>query len=301
MALFGIGDVDNARAFLKRTLEARGAIVGSLPPRFEHVQSPHVQSSHVQSPHLQSSDGPYAFVDGVFALELVADRGLSGQWLAVSCVRDPGSPTRERGGAAVARRVELSGLAIDRFQQCCGGDPDVVVAAGQLRNLLERTARTLARPPAWWRAEPADLLLTAGEREEYLIPCRRRSGGFTAMTVVVRGGDLFDLDARGLLGRCRIDDAAMPVGSVAARLFDRLMRSQVRLERARPRWAPPTPEATWWIVAVPETRRIAAAVVWQPGNRRPLCVRGVVDARPWLLRFAAMLRHRLELRPAERF
>ena len=102
-------------------------------------------------------------------------------------------------------------------------------------------------------------------------------------------GLLADLDARGLLGRCRIDDAAMPVGSVPARLFDWLMRTKVELVRERPHWAPPIPEATLWIVAAPPTRRVAAAVAWHRGNGRPLTVLDVFDARSWLVRFGWLL------------
>ena len=280
MALFGIGDLDDARAFLERTLDARGVLVKQLPPRFAGVESP---------------GGRFAFVEGVFALGLMADTGRARHWVATSCVLDPGTGPQEKGGGtAVARRVELSGLAIDRFQQCCGGDPDVVVAAGQLRGLLERTARTATKPSWWSPTEPVDLLLSAGRDAEYLVPCRRRrGGGFTAVTIVVPEGDLFDLDARRLLGRCRIDDAAMPVGSVEAHLFDRLMRTEVELVRERPRWAPPASSDTWWIVAVPHSRRIAATVTWQANQRRPLNVRGIVDARPWLMRFGTVLMSRL--------
>lgn len=276
MALFGIGDIDDARDFLEHTLDARGTLVKQLPPRFVDVESP---------------GGRFAFVDGVFALGLMSDAGRSRHWVATSCVLDPGSrPQPRERGTAVARRVELSGLAIDRFQQNCGGDPDIVVAAGQLRGLLERTARTAATPP-WWRPTgPVDLLLAVGRDGEYLVPCRRRrGGGFIAISVVVPEGELFDLDPRRLLGRCRIDDVAMPVGSIEAHLFDRLMRTEVQLMRERPRWAPPASPNTWWIVAVPETRRLAAMVTWQPGHRRPLHVRGIVDARPWLLRFGTAL------------
>ena len=40
---------------------------------------------------------------------------------------------------------------------------------------------------------------------------------------------------------------------------------------------------------MPETRRIAAAVAWHPGNHRPLTVLGVVDARTWPVRIGWLL------------
>ena len=220
MTRFDLDTVDTARAFLTHTLAQRGTLVDSLPPRFHDPQSP---------------SGNFALVDGLFAVVLVEDSTKPRQWVATTCLPDPRHQPRPDTPtpATPARRVELSGHAIAQFQHSCGGHPDTVIAAAQLRSLLDRTARIATAPPRWSCTEkPTDLLLTVGEHQEYLIPCRRRrNGGYTATTVVMRDGDLFDLDARGLLGRCRIDDAAVPAGSVTARRFDGLMRTGVRLVR----------------------------------------------------------------------
>jgi hypothetical protein len=130
-------------------------------------------------------------VPGLFALPLRADRDGAATWVATGCLVDPAhrdnSDPRALTGAALLDRVELTEHVVQRYQQRCGGHPDLATARQELRALLAPTVRARERPPGWARTKPAPLFLVAGAQDEYVVPCHRSGGvkGFTAATLIV--------------------------------------------------------------------------------------------------------------------
>ncbi|AUS81344.1 hypothetical protein C1701_26870 [Actinoalloteichus sp. AHMU CJ021] len=282
----GLTDHGAAKATLRRMVDELGEVTDQLPP---------------QLAGRRSRSGFFLLVPDTLVLPLVRDSDGSTRWIATHCVPFPACDPPDLDALVALRgrellaRIHLTRHAVERFQERCGGAPDLDDAARQLRSTIAPTVRARRRPPGWCRTTPAEVFLVAGEHDQYCLPCRPGAvAELDATTCLHRASDLFERTGARLHAVCQVDRTRLPVGGEADRLLSSSVPLGGTLAWARPKWAAPHDGATWWVVF---PNRVAAPVRWQPAKpNRPLRVLGVHDGRPWPVRLWSRIRHRLRRR-----
>ena len=280
---FGLGHRDGARAWLYKIIQQRGHVTDHLP---EPVA------------RLRSGSGYFMVANDVVVLPLVKASDGTARWIATDCKVFPSYRERHSNtakvdplrltGAPLVRQVNFTRRAIERYQQLCDGDPNLDLAREDLRAILSRDARAVGKPPAWCRTDKAEVYLVSAD--EYVLPLSRNGTAgfaFDALGLAHRASELFSLDGRDLIRRCRMSST---VEKPRREMLLERITPAARLSWRRPRWAPVHPSARFWLMALP---RLAAPVAWQPDKPdRPLLILDVVGPPSLLDR----LRRRLSRR-----
>ncbi|WP_030107339.1 hypothetical protein, partial [Actinoalloteichus caeruleus] len=159
----GLTDHGAAKATLRRMVDELGEVTDQLPP---------------QLAGRRSRSGFFLLVPDTLVLPLVRDSDGSTRWIATHCVPFPACDPPDLDALVALRgrellaRIHLTRHAVERFQERCGGAPDLDDAARQLRSTIAPTVRARRRPPGWCRTTPAEVFLVAGEHDQYCLPCR---------------------------------------------------------------------------------------------------------------------------------
>jgi hypothetical protein len=296
---FGLSRPDNARVWLYDLIKKRGKRTDEAPSEL---------------PHLVSPSGFFMTVAGVLALPLaVVGDPVAGtaRWVAVDCEIFPSYLERFGAtgevdplplrGAALLRHINLTKVAVGRFQRLCDADRNPDIAREELREILVEDARAVTESPDWCRKAPkADYYLVSGD--EFLLPLNRRSAvGFDAVGLIHRASSLFMLRGPDLATRCRHLESALPAGSARRDLLETALRTNSYLTWRRPGWARPHPRAQFWVRLSP---MLTAPVAWQPERgARPLLLLDLVQRQSLLARLtrrATSSRLALESRPHAR-
>ncbi len=197
---FGLGHRDGARAWLYKIIQQRGHVTDHLP---EPVA------------RLRSGSGYFMVANDVVVLPLVKASDGTARWIATDCKVFPSYRERHSNtakvdplrltGAPLVRQVNFTRRAVERYQQLCDGDPNLDLAREDLRAILSRDARAVGEPPAWCRTDKAEVYLVSAD--EYVLPLSRNGTAgfaFDALGLAHRASELFSLDGRDLIRRCRM-------------------------------------------------------------------------------------------------